>query len=131
MRVLALDYGVSRTGVAVSDETGTIATPLGVVERVNTETGMRRLLDIIDEQMPATVVVGIPVSLDAKENAQARAVREFIALLGVATEVPIATYDERFTTKVAQQRGGSSGIDARAAALILEDYLRSVARDDD
>jgi len=130
VRVLALDYGASRTGVAVSDETGTIASPLTVIERVNTEPGMRRLLDVIDEQMPTTIVVGIPVSLDARENAQARAVREFIALLAAAIEVPVATYDERFTTKVAQQRGGSSGLDARAAALILEDYLRSVARDD-
>lgn len=130
MRTLALDFGAARTGVALSDETGTIASPLTVVERVNTESGRRRLLEIITEQAPAMIVIGMPVSLDAREHAQARLVREFVTSLRAATEIPVVTYDERFTTKVAAQRGGSSLVDARAAALILEDYLHSLAHDD-
>lgn len=125
MRVLAVDYGSARTGVAVSDESGTITRPLAVVSRVGTVAGMKTLLRLIAENEPGLIVVGLPVSLDAREHDQARAVRDFVTRLESAVSVPVVTYDERFTTKVATQRGGRAAIDARAAALILEDYLRS------
>jgi putative Holliday junction resolvase len=123
--VLALDYGSARTGVAISDETGTITRPLAVVDRVGTLAGMDALVQLIAEHAPSLVVVGLPVSLDAREHSQARAVRDFVARLEAAVTVPVVTYDERFTTKVASARGGRSAIDARAAALILEDFLRA------
>jgi putative holliday junction resolvase len=125
MRVLALDYGAARTGVAISDETGTIAQPLTVVGRVDESDGFDALLAVVREQAPATVVVGLPVSLDGREHAQARRARSFAERLAAAIQVPVTTYDERFTTSVASQRGGSAPLDARGAAVILEDYLRS------
>ena len=125
MRILALDYGSRRTGVAISDETGTVARPLTVVDHIGTAAGMGALVRLIAANAPGLVVVGLPVSLDAHEHRQARAVRDFVARLEAAISIPVVTYDERFTTKVAAQRGGRSTLDARAAALILEDYLRS------
>jgi putative Holliday junction resolvase len=125
VRILALDYGSRRTGVAISDETGTVARPLTVVDHIGTAAGMGALVRLIAANAPGLVVVGLPVSLDAHEHRQARAVRDFVARLEAAISIPVVTYDERFTTKVAAQRGGRSTLDARAAALILEDYLRS------
>lgn len=125
MRVLALDYGAARTGVAISDETGTIARPLTVVRTVDDPSGFDELVALVREQAPATVVVGLPVSLDGREHAQARRARAFARRLAAAVEPPITTYDERFTTTVASQRGGGAPLDARGAAVILEDYLRS------
>ena len=125
MRILALDYGSTRTGVAISDETGTVARPLTVVDHIGTAAGMGALVRLIAANAPGLVVVGLPVSLDAHEHRQARAVRDLVARLEAAISIPVVTYDERFTTKVAAQRGGRSTLDARAAALILEDYLRS------
>jgi putative Holliday junction resolvase len=125
VRVLALDYGAARTGVAVSDETGTIASPLTVVERVDTDAGLARLLDVIAQQAPAVVVVGLPVSLDGREHAQAARTRAFARRLAAASSVPVVTYDERFTTRLAARRGGRAPLDARGAAVILEDFLRA------
>jgi putative holliday junction resolvase len=127
MRVLALDYGVARTGVAVSDVTGTLARPLTVIKRASTLPGLRELAAIVQREQAELVIVGMPVSLDSKEHGQAREVRSFIARLVPELQVPVVTYDERFTTKVAEARGGAAGIDARAAAVLLEDYLRSSA----
>jgi putative Holliday junction resolvase len=131
VRILALDYGSARTGVAVSDASGTITRPLAVVDRVGTLAGMGELVRLIAENAPGLIVVGLPVSLDAREHDQARAVRDFVARLEAAVTVPVVMYDERFTTKVAAQRGGRAAIDARAAALILEDFLSSRRGGDD
>ena len=125
MRVLALDYGVARTGVAVSDATGTLARPLTVVRRAGTVPGLRELADIVRREQAELVVVGLPLSLDSREHDQARAVRSFVARLSRALPVPVVTYDERFTTKLAAGRGGAAALDARAAAVLLEDYLKA------
>jgi len=125
MRVLALDYGAARTGVAVSDPTGTLARPLTVVRRAGSEAGLRELAGIVTRERAELVIVGLPVSLDAQEHGQAREVRSFVARLLRELDVPVVTYDERFTTRVAAERGGAAGIDARAAAVLLEDYLCS------
>lgn len=127
MRVLALDYGAARTGVAVSDATGTLAGPLTVVKKASSTAGLQELAAIVSREQAELVIVGMPVSLDAREHAQAREVRSFVARLVRGLSVPVVTYDERFTTKVAAGRGGVAGIDARAAAVLLEDYLRAVA----
>lgn len=124
MRILALDYGAERTGVAMSDESGTIARPLTVVSRAASKQGLAELAAIIKTEAALTVVVGLPVSLNGREHAQSRAVRDFAARLATVTDVPIVFYDERFTTKVANARGGAAALDARAAATILEGYLQ-------
>ncbi len=124
--MLALDYGLARTGVAISDETGSIARPLTVVARAGSAAGLETVRDLVNAEGAAMVVVGLPVSLDGAEHQQAREVRSFVGRLRRAIEVPVVLYDERFTTALARRRGGASELDARAAALILEDYLTSV-----
>ena len=126
MRVLALDHGQVRTGVAISDETGTLATPLTVIDQVESSAGQAALLALIAERGPERVVVGLPVSLDGREHAQARRARAFAARLAEAIDVPVDLYDERFTSALADRRGGKAARDARAAAALLEDYLRTL-----
>jgi len=127
VRIVALDHGAVRTGVAISDETGTLARPLAVVDKVDTEAGFATLLDLLAEHAPGRIVVGLPLSLDGREHAQAGRARGFAARLGAAVSVPVDMYDERFTSKLADQRGGRAGRDARAAATLLEDYLKRIA----
>jgi putative holliday junction resolvase len=126
VKVVALDHGTARTGVAVCDQTETIARPLTVVDRVGTDVGFAALLVLLSAEAPARIVVGLPLSLDGREHDQARAARSFAVRLRTAVDVPVELYDERFTTKLADQRGGSAARDARAAATLLEDYLRTM-----
>jgi putative Holliday junction resolvase len=126
VRVLALDHGAVRTGVAVSDETGTLARPLTVIDRVETDAGFAALLALVESQGPGCVVVGLPVSLDGGEHAQARRARAFAARLAAVVDLPVELHDERYTSRLADQRGGKAARDARAAATLLEDYLRTI-----
>lgn len=123
MKVVALDYGAARTGVAVSDATGTIARPLEVVERASSPAGLARLRDIVEEQEAELVVVGLPLTLRGERGSQATETEEFIAALRAAVGVRVETYDERFTTSLAAAAPGSAPEDARAAAHLLEGYL--------
>jgi putative holliday junction resolvase len=125
VRVVALDYGAARTGVAVSDATGTIATPLGVVERASTEAGLTRIRELVDEQGAERIVVGLPLTLRGEHGQQARETEEFVLALRGVLDVPVETYDERFTTALAGRGSerGSAPEDARAAAHLLESYL--------
>jgi putative Holliday junction resolvase len=122
-RVVALDYGSARCGVAVSDPSGTLATPIEPVLRPNTRKGFNRVLETIRAHGPETVVVGLPLSLSGHDSAQTREARAFADRLEHALDVPVALYDERFTTALAQQRAGSAAEDSRAAAVLLEDWL--------
>jgi putative Holliday junction resolvase len=122
-RVVALDYGSARCGVAVSDPTNTLATPLEPILRPNTRKGFNRLLAAIREQAPAIVVVGLPLSLSGGDSAQTREARAFAERLTTTLGVPVELYDERFTTTLAQQRPGAAAEDSRAAAVLLEDWL--------
>ena len=117
MKVLALDYGSARTGVAVSDPTGTLARPLGVVHQVRESDGFERLIDVIGIEQPEEIVVGLPLTLRGEHGLQAAETAEFVEALRGAVSIPVATYDERFTSKLA------GGDDARAAAHLLESYL--------
>ncbi len=117
MKVLALDYGSARTGVAVSDPTGTIARPLGVVERAATDRGLARLRELIAAEAPERVVVGLPLTLRGEHGEQARETERFVETLRKAVDVPVELFDERFTSVLAD------GDDARAAAHLLTTYL--------
>jgi putative Holliday junction resolvase len=128
VRVLALDYGAARTGVAVSDATGTLARPLGVVERAASADGIEELRTLVDEQEVGRVVVGMPLTLRGEHGAQAIETAAFVELLRGVVDVPVETYDERFTTAIAARDGGISDEDSRAAAHLLESYLRSAER---
>ena len=123
MRVLALDFGAARTGVAVSDATGTIARPLGVVERAATPAGLARIGELVTREEAERVVVGLPLTLRGDRGSQAEATEEFVRALREVIQVPVETYDERFTTTLASKGGGEAPEDARAAAHLLESYL--------
>jgi putative Holliday junction resolvase len=121
--VLALDYGSARTGVAVSDPTGTLAAPVGIVERAASDDGLARLEEIVREQEVERVVVGMPLTLRGEVGDQARETLAFADALRRVLPVPVETYDERFTTSLAAGAGGAADEDARAAAHLLQDYL--------
>jgi putative Holliday junction resolvase len=123
MKVMALDFGSARTGVAVSDPTGIIARPLCVVERAGSEAGLTELARLVREQEPEQVVVGLPLTLRGERGEQARATEKFAAALRAVVDVPVLLFDERFTTDLAQQTPSGSSLDARAAAHLLSGYL--------
>lgn len=123
MKVLALDYGNARTGVAVSDPTGTIARPLCVVERAGTDQGLAKLAELIGEEEVDRVVVGLPLTLRGERGEQAEETQRFIDILTDVTDVPVVAFDERFTTDLAQQTPAAAEEDARAAAHLLSSYL--------
>lgn len=123
MRVLALDYGAARTGVAVSDATGTLARPVGIVERAASAAGLDRLVALVAEHEAEVVVVGLPLTLRGERGEQARETEAFVAALAARLDVPVELEDERFTTTLAQQSGGRAPEDALAAAHLLQGWL--------
>jgi putative holliday junction resolvase len=129
VKALALDYGRARTGVAVSDPTGTVVRPLGVVERAGSEHGLDRIAEIVGEEQPDVVVVGLPLTLRGEEGAQAEETRRFVDVLADRLEVPVDLFDERFTTRLAEQVTGAAPPDARAAAHLLATYLARARSD--
>jgi putative Holliday junction resolvase len=122
VKVLALDFGAARTGVAVSDPTGTVARPVGVVERAASEAGLEQLVALIRDERPDRVVVGMPLTLRGERGEQARATDEFVGALRARLDVPVETFDERFTSVLA------GGDDAKAAAHLLTGYLDRTSR---
>jgi putative Holliday junction resolvase len=120
VKVLALDYGSARTGVAVSDPTGTLARPLCTVERAGTDSGLERLRGLVRDEEAARVVVGLPLTLRGEHGTQAEETSRFVEQLRALLDVPVETFDERFTTALA---GPGEGDDARAAAHLLASYL--------
>ena len=123
MKVLALDYGSARTGVAVSDPTGTLARPVGVVERAATEAGLARVAAIVAGEGAERIVVGLPLTLRGERGGQARETERFVDALRAAVDVPVETFDERFTTTLATATAASAATDALAAAHLLASYL--------
>jgi len=123
MRVLALDAGEARCGVAVCDPTGTVVTPLGVVERPATRKGLGSLARLVKEREIEQIVVGLPLTLVGEEGEQARWSRRFADRLAGRTGLPVTMYDERLTTRQAERGGGEMPVDARAAAHLLEAFL--------
>ncbi|MEA2391000.1 MAG: putative pre6S rRNA nuclease [Solirubrobacteraceae bacterium] len=123
MRVLALDYGSARCGCALSDPTGILATPLEPVPRPGTRRGLERLAALAREREADRVVVGLPISLSGRDSSQTAETRAWAERLAAAVAVPVELYDERFTTRLAAQAGGSASEDSRAAAVLLEGWL--------
>jgi putative holliday junction resolvase len=123
VKSLALDYGAARTGVAVSDETGTIARPVCVVERAASDAGLDRLVALVAEHGADVVVVGLPLTLRGERGEQARETEAFVDVLRGRLDVPVEVEDERFTTTLAQQVGGRAPEDALAAAHLLQGWL--------
>jgi putative Holliday junction resolvase len=128
MRILALDYGSARCGAALSDPTGTLATPMEPVLRAATRRGLKRIATLVREQEVGMVVVGLPLSLNGGDSTQTEEARAFAQRLEeVLDHVPVELYDERFTTTLAQRAGGSASEDSRAAAVLLTEFLETRA----
>jgi putative pre-16S rRNA nuclease len=126
MRILAVDHGSARLGCAISDPTGTIARPLGVIEPPEP----RAIAGLVTEHKAELVVVGLPVSLSGTEGPQAAQARAFRDALETILDVPVETYDERLTTRLAERSaraGADAEPDALAAAHLLESYLQASA----
>jgi putative holliday junction resolvase len=120
VKVLALDYGAARTGVAVSDPTGTLARPLRIVARAASEAGMKELAELVRGEDVERVVVGLPLTLRGERGEQAEETERFAEALEAILDVPVERFDERFTTTLAGPGGDE---DARAAAHLLTSYL--------
>jgi putative Holliday junction resolvase len=129
VKVLALDFGAARTGVAVSDPTGTLARPVGVVERAASTAGIERVAALVREEGAECVVVGLPLTLRGERGEQARETERFVEALRAVLNVPVETFDERFTTALAAGGGGGAPEDARAAAHLLSSYLQWSSRE--
>jgi len=132
-RILALDWGERRFGVARSDETQTLSTPLEtLVRREGKRFPMPRFLEIVSEAEAVGVIVGLPLGLDGGEKENAVAARELADLVAQRTALPVEMVDERFTTVAAldaiQEVGGSTrgrkgDVDALAASILLQSFL--------
>ena len=133
MRVLALDYGSARCGCALSDPTGTLATPIDPIERPATRKGFARVVDLVRDRGAERVVVGLPLGLSGADTDQTREARAWADRLAAAVHVPVELYDERFTTAIAAREFGPhpprTSEDSRAAAVLLEDWLVRHARE--
>jgi len=128
-RVLALDHGLARCGVAVCDPTGTIVSPLQEVNKPDTKPGLASLAALCSELQVERVVVGLPLSMDGTDSDQTVAARKFAQRLGSRVgDLPIELFDERLTTAEARARGGVASEDSRAAAVLLERWLESGIR---
>lgn len=130
MKIVAIDYGSTRTGIAVSDPTGTLARPIGVIDRAGTDAGLERLVELIASEGAERVVVGMPLTLRGEVGEQALETERFVDQLRQAVDVPVEGFDERFTTDLAEQDPGSRNLppDARAAAHLLTSYLAWLSR---
>lgn len=126
MRVLALDHGSARCGCALSDPTGTLVRPFGVVRRPDSAAGIDEIVGIVEDNDVELVLVGLPRLTSGEEGAQAAAARSFAGRLATRLELPVELHDERFTTRMAQTsiaEGAQAEEDALAAAHLLEEYL--------
>jgi putative Holliday junction resolvase len=129
LRLLALDVGERRVGVAVCDETGTLATPHSVIVRRSKTEDFARVARLAKELGAEGVVVGLPLSLNGSVGPQARRVTRYARALAEAIDVPVLMHDETYSTVTADEllarsgRKGRVSIDAAAAAVILQDYL--------
>jgi putative Holliday junction resolvase len=126
MRVLALDHGTARIGCAISDPSGTLATPLPVIEPPQA----RSVAELVAKYEVERIVVGLPLHLSGEEGSQAALVRTFCTELEAIVDVPVETYDERLTTRMAEasrREGASAAPDSLAAAHLLQAYLAGQA----
>lgn len=130
-RLLAVDPGERRLGIAVSDELGLIARPLGIVNRESWVRDLERLVEIIRQQAPSEVLIGHPVNVSGEPGPQARRAERLAGLLRQRVELPVRLVDERYSSLEARERLAASGkrrrpdapIDAEAAAVILQREL--------
>ena len=134
-KIMAIDYGDARTGVAISDLLCSIVGSSCVVPSRNTEKAIIDIVKLCKDNMVGTIVVGLPRNMDGTEGVRAELCRDFAAKLGEATGLPVVMWDERRTTVEAHNilsqhnyhgKKRKNTVDAVAASLILEGYLNSL-----
>ena len=134
MRHLALDLGRKRIGVAVSDESGLIAGPVGAIQVTSRKQALNEVVRYLKEEGAEHLVIGLPLQMNGQEGIESGRAREFADQLAELTDVPIAFMDERLTSVEADRMMQAAGIkrekrraniDARAAAIILQTYLNT------
>ena len=132
VRVLAIDYGERRLGLALSDPSARVAQPLTVVERSNDRQAVDSITGLLDDYEVTQIIVGDPRSLSGEAGAQATKVKKFAAALREACDIPVETYDERLSSKEARSQLAAAGVSGRrakglvdkvAASLFLQSYL--------
>jgi putative Holliday junction resolvase len=135
MRIMALDIGDRRIGVAVSDPLGLIARPLAIIRRRGEAADAEAVKKLVDENEISLLVVGLPYSLNGSIGPQAKLVQQFAFRLEKEVPVPVLMKDERFSTKTVAEHRKESGAgrkkrreldDAEASAVILQDYLNEL-----
>ncbi len=127
-RVLAVDPGDKRIGIAIADPTGTIARPLTVIEHTSRERDVREILAIAEANAVTRIVVGVPLHLRSEPPPQARKALRLAEALGAEGDLPVDLWDESGSTAAAtRDRQKDSLTDARAAAFILQEYLDAQA----
>lgn len=133
MRILGIDYGEARTGLAVSDDGESIATVIGTVHERDKERLAEKIAEICRSEHIGKIVSGLPKNMDGTEGFRAEHTRKFCAMLQeMLSDIPIEFYDERMTTMAASRfmyegnvkhKKQKNAIDALSAQIILQDYL--------
>ena len=132
MRILGIDYGNKRVGLALSDETAMLASPLGYLPGGADEQVCQTVLELVQRRQAGAIVVGLPLQLDGRSSPQTERTRRFIAALQRVSPVPVERWDERLTTAQAERvlieggvrrRDRREKIDQLAAQLMLQSYL--------
>jgi putative pre-16S rRNA nuclease len=135
MTIAALDFGKRRIGIAISDHLGKGAYPLGVIERHSLAADLREIQRMLAEREVTRIVVGLPVNMDGTEGPAAQAARDFGRGVAAHLSLPVELYDERLTSREAEERVGPRSrskrrkrpLDAVAAVVILEGWLAAQA----
>jgi len=131
-RILGIDVGSVRLGLALSDPLGVCASPLAVIERQPEEEALERIAAVAGERGVTAVVIGVPRRTDGRFGPEAEACRRFARAVGERLGLPVHEWDERFTTRQATRAMREAGVDERrgrgrvdkvAAALILQSFL--------
>ena len=137
LRVLGIDHGQKRIGVALSDAMGMLASPLTTIEHTSDAEDVNAIVTLIEQNRVSEIVVGIPISLDGSIGSQAKRAAYFARLIAKHSNKPVETIDERFSTQEAKRKIQESGrqrskdkgrLDSAAAAVLLQSYLDSRSR---
>lgn len=132
MKILAVDYGDTRTGLAISDRTEFLASPVGTITERNAERLAQKVADAVKEQGAELVVVGLPINMNGTRGPRAEKCEEFAKMLGELVDVPVEMWDERSTTVTAHNilnttnvrgKARKAVVDTVAATIILEGFM--------
>ena len=136
MKLLAIDHGDKRMGIAASDALGILAHPIEFIAAEPFDEFLERLREILVERQTEQIIVGMPRNMDGSIGPQALKVQDFVGVLKKSITVPVVTCDERLTSVMAEDKLREAGlsvrearkkVDASAAAVMLQDYMDSIS----